>query len=174
MRLNETTRSVLREARRRSAPQSARRDTGDVRSAAIRLCPAHLAEHETVHYSSLLRERLWCRDHVAGGAERERDPFHGPKGSLIFGTADEDLRGTHGRRCLLASADPAITIEPHGGPDVLSRHLPRSIRRMYRALEQAALGVYPVRQAARPDERGDRHGAQLRAKGVCPTGSGPR
>jgi acetylornithine deacetylase/succinyl-diaminopimelate desuccinylase-like protein len=169
MRLNETTRMYFEKLASISTPERAARYRSLLDPERSAVAQRYLAEHEPVHYSALRTSLVPTM--LRAGLSVNVIPSTAEAVIDIRTLPDEDLPA------LMAGmsariGDSAITIEPLAVTRPVAPPSPIDSS-MYRALEHAALRVYPGTTVLPSMMNGATDMAQLRAKGVSSYGVGP-
>ena len=169
MRLNETTRMYFEKLASISPPEQAARYRSLLGPDPSTAAQRYLAEHEPVHYSALRTSLVPTM--LQAGIGPNVIPSIAEAVIDIRILPDEDLVSLTAQMSARIN-DPAVRIEPLA----ITRPVapPSSIdSSMYRALEQAALRVYPGSTVLPGMMNGATDMAQLRARGVSSYGVGP-
>ena len=169
MRLNETTRTYFEKLASISAPERAARYRSLLDPQRAAAAQRYLAEHEPVHYSALRTSLVPTM--LRAGLSVNVIPSTAEAVIDIRILPDEDLPALIAEMSARIG-DSAIAIEPLAVTRPVAPPSPIDST-MYRALEQAALRVYPGSTVLPSMMNGATDMAQLRAKGVSSYGVGP-
>jgi acetylornithine deacetylase/succinyl-diaminopimelate desuccinylase-like protein len=169
MRLNETTRMYFEKLASISTPDRAARYRSLLDPQRSAAAQGYLAEHEPVLYSALRTSLVPTM--LRAGLGVNVIPSTAEAVIDIRILPDEDLPALMAQMAARIG-DAAITIEPLGATRPVAPPSPVDSS-MYRALEHAALRVYPGTTVLPSMLNGATDMAQLRAKGVSSYGVGP-
>ena len=169
MRLNETTRMYFEKLASISAPEQASRYRSLLDPQRSAAAQRYLAEHEPVHYSALRTSLVPTM--LQAGIGPNVIPSMAEAVIDIRTLPDEDLSALTAQMSARIN-DPAVRIEPMPITRPVAPPSPIDSA-MYRALEQAALRVYPGTTVLPGMMNGATDMAQLRARGVSSYGVGP-
>ena len=169
MRLNETTRMYFEKLASISPPEQAARYRSLLGPDPSTAAQRYLAEHEPVHYSALRTSLVPTM--LQAGIGPNVIPSVAEAVIDIRILPDEDLASLTAQMSARIN-DPAVRIEPLSITRPVAPPSPIDSS-MYRALEQAALRVYPGSTVLPGMMNGATDMAQLRAKGVSSYGVGP-
>ena len=169
MRLNETTRMYFEKLASISPPEQAARYRSLLGPDPSTAAQRYLAEHEPVHYSALRTSLVPTM--LQAGIGPNVIPSIAEAVIDIRILPDEDLASLTAQMSARIN-DPAVRIEPLSITRPVAPPSPIDSS-MYRALEQAALRVYPGSTVLPGMMNGATDMAQLRARGVSSYGVGP-